>query len=279
MLNWCLAFEIIVIALVAYVGMKSTRKAVGGYILPMETKRKLYTSNVTVRFIQSCFTASVEVLNDFGCHTIMDATPPPARTQPDGYKKVSEAAGINIILSTGVCREMRVGGYWSRKRRMQSGRLPETVRNQSSQPQQATVAIDNQQAGGTLIVSGFNWGWNVVDPKQDRIGPELEKKLGFKVQLDVIKTGSSDEADKKLELWAASGASDILPGSIEMKKGSDYETRWKDMVTKAVMSKSPEEIKSIVAKWQDTERKLGYDEIVNERSEAIKKLPEIKNAK
>ncbi|MFC5405472.1 hypothetical protein [Cohnella soli] len=60
-----------------------------------------------------------------------------------------------------------------------------------------------------LVVSSFNWGWPTVDEAQDRIGPELEKALGFKVKLDVIKAGSSDEADKKLQLWAATKAADM----------------------------------------------------------------------
>lgn len=57
---------------------------------------------------------NMKKLNTFGCHTIVDTTPPPARAQPYVYKQVSEAAGINIILSTGVYREIPVGSYWAK---------------------------------------------------------------------------------------------------------------------------------------------------------------------
>ncbi|BBH21544.1 hypothetical protein Back11_28890 [Paenibacillus baekrokdamisoli] len=90
------------------------------------------------------------------------------------------------------------------------------VVNETTPPAPST----GQEAAGTtepvkealpseLIVSSFNWGWPTVDEAQDRIGPELEKALGFKVKLNVLKAGSSDEADKKLQLWAATKAADM----------------------------------------------------------------------
>lgn len=70
-------------------------------------------------------------------------------------------------------------------------------------------AVEREQLPKELVVSSFNWGWPTVDAAKDRIGPELEKALGFKVTLNVIKVGNSDEADKKLQLWAATGAADM----------------------------------------------------------------------
>ncbi|WP_256756858.1 hypothetical protein [Cohnella sp. WQ 127256] len=80
----------------------------------------------------------------------------------------------------------------------------------SSQPQETATSEPVKEAlPEELVVSSFNWGWPTVDEAQDRIGPELEKALGFKVKLNVLKAGSSDEADKKLQLWAATKAADM----------------------------------------------------------------------
>ncbi|MCU6711195.1 hypothetical protein M6D81_21100 [Paenibacillus sp. J5C_2022] len=81
----------------------------------------------------------------------------------------------------------------------------------SSPAQQATASVETSMEAlpSELLVSSFNWGWPTVDEARDRIGPELEKALGFKVKLNVLKTGSSDEADKKLQLWAATKATDM----------------------------------------------------------------------
>jgi ABC-type sugar transport system, periplasmic component len=87
----------------------------------------------------------------------------------------------------------------------------------SKQTQEQSVAqssvkstqTQSEQLPKELVVSSFNWGWPTVDESKDRIGPELEKALGFKVKLNVIKAGSADEADKKLQLWASTGAEDM----------------------------------------------------------------------
>lgn len=81
----------------------------------------------------------------------------------------------------------------------------------SSPAQQETASAEPSKEAlpSELTVSSFNWGWATVDEARDRIGPELEKALGFKVKLNVLKTGSSDEADKKLQLWAATKAADM----------------------------------------------------------------------
>lgn len=81
----------------------------------------------------------------------------------------------------------------------------------AAQTQKPSGGSNNSQEAlpSELVVSSFNWGWPTVDDAQDRIGPELEKALGFKVKLDVIKAGSSDEADKKLQLWASTKAADM----------------------------------------------------------------------
>ncbi len=67
----------------------------------------------------------------------------------------------------------------------------------------------------------------------------------------------------------------VLPGPIELKKGAGYATRWKDMVVSGVLAKSEEEIRSIIAKWQETERKLGYDEISEERTNNLQTVPDL----
>jgi len=73
----------------------------------------------------------------------------------------------------------------------------------------STAPTKTEALPSELVVSSFNWGWPTVDEAQDRIGPELEKALGFKVKLNVLKAGSSDEADKRLQLWAATKAEDM----------------------------------------------------------------------
>lgn|GEM_PF-1417443 len=83
------------------------------------------------------------------------------------------------------------------------------AQSSSAQPSSSASQEVKEALPSELIVSSFNWGWPTVDEAQDRIGPELEKALGFKVKLDVIKVGSSDEADKKLQLWAATKAADM----------------------------------------------------------------------
>jgi hypothetical protein len=87
----------------------------------------------------------------------------------------------------------------------------ESVPASSSPEQQATGTVEPKEEAlpSELLVSSFNWGWPTVDEARDRIGPELEKALGFKVKLNVLKAGSSDEADKKLQLWAATKAADM----------------------------------------------------------------------
>ncbi|OUS69706.1 hypothetical protein B1748_30675 [Paenibacillus sp. MY03] len=81
----------------------------------------------------------------------------------------------------------------------------------SSSGQQATAsaAPPEEALPSELTVSMFNWGWPTVEESKDRIGPVLAKELGFKVNLNVFKVGSSDEADKKLQLWAATKAADM----------------------------------------------------------------------
>jgi len=59
---------------------------------------------------------SLRQLNDYGCHAYVDATFPPNRAAPWVYQKVSEAAGIHIIVSTGYYREIEIGAYWARVR-------------------------------------------------------------------------------------------------------------------------------------------------------------------
>lgn len=79
----------------------------------------------------------------------------------------------------------------------------------SGQQETGSPAPEKEALPSELVVSSFNWGWPTVDDAQDRIGPELAKALGFKVKLNVLKVGSSDEADKKLQLWAATKAADM----------------------------------------------------------------------
>ena len=57
---------------------------------------------------------SLKQLNDHGCHAFVDATFPPNRAAPWVYQKVSEMAGIHIIVSTGYYREIELGTYWAR---------------------------------------------------------------------------------------------------------------------------------------------------------------------
>lgn len=51
-------------------------------------------------------------LHQFGCHTLVDATPMPWRAWPDTYSKIAEVANLNLVLSTGFYREMETGSYW-----------------------------------------------------------------------------------------------------------------------------------------------------------------------
>jgi len=57
---------------------------------------------------------SLGQLNDYGCHAFVDATFPPNRAAPWVYQKVSEMAGIHIVVSTGYYREIELGTYWAR---------------------------------------------------------------------------------------------------------------------------------------------------------------------
>ena len=73
-------------------------------------------------------------------------------------------------------------------------------------------AVDNEEEEPKypeeINIVGFNWGWDEAIPGEDLVGPEIEKALGYKVNFNFQKVGSYEEVEKKLQLWAASGADD-----------------------------------------------------------------------
>jgi phosphotriesterase-related protein len=52
---------------------------------------------------------------DHGINTILDATPAPWRGWPTLHAKVSRAADVHIVLSTGYYRQVEMGTYWVKR--------------------------------------------------------------------------------------------------------------------------------------------------------------------
>jgi putative aldouronate transport system substrate-binding protein len=61
----------------------------------------------------------------------------------------------------------------------------------------------------SIHITGFNWGWDNPIPAEDKVLPELQKRLGLKSLIsDSIKIGNYDEMGQKMQLWASTGATD-----------------------------------------------------------------------
>lgn len=52
-------------------------------------------------------------LNDFGCHTLVEASPPPTRAWPTMLQELSQLSGTHLIQATGFYREVELGNYWA----------------------------------------------------------------------------------------------------------------------------------------------------------------------
>lgn len=59
-----------------------------------------------------------------------------------------------------------------------------------------------------ITITSFQGGWDVVDPLKDKVGPELFKKLGYKINFEFIKVATNEDIFQKLSLWAATGMND-----------------------------------------------------------------------
>ncbi|RAP74979.1 extracellular solute-binding protein [Paenibacillus montanisoli] len=64
----------------------------------------------------------------------------------------------------------------------------------------------------------------------------------------------------------------VDPGDVENKMTVGQSERYKQLVAKAVTAKTPEEITKLVEDWGKSIRALGYDKVVEERTEAAKSV-------
>jgi phosphotriesterase-related protein len=57
---------------------------------------------------------NLKELKTYGCNTLVDMTTAPRRAPAWVYQKIAEITGINIVLATGLYREIELGKYWAR---------------------------------------------------------------------------------------------------------------------------------------------------------------------
>lgn len=74
---------------------------------PVTPERKEFLMKEAVPFLKKC--------RKEGCFTFVEATPAPWRAWPTLYMEISDAADMNIVISTGFYREVEEGTYWVKK--------------------------------------------------------------------------------------------------------------------------------------------------------------------
>jgi putative aldouronate transport system substrate-binding protein len=160
---------------------------------------------------------------------------------------------------------------------------------------------------GQLLVNfgiqGTHWNYNAgnkiektkdfVDRAQNDWNKEAHEGVGYYQQLALYSPAYLDllpdsvryprpnsklNEDNQKSIWSDKPSESIdpmmyvNPGPTELKSLASIESAWKDLVIKAILAKSEDEARATVANWSETLNKMGWENIVKERTESAKNV-------